>query len=140
MADQETINYKVYDSFPLNELALGIKNIMDNAKCETQICNINSNSCVVQCRNDSKDGWWRNLTGNTKALSVSLTLNDSTLTIQIGNTEWGDKIAGYALAYFVFWPLAITATYGIYSQAQLRQQIKDYILSFVQQQTVVFSN
>ena len=127
MANQEILYYNVCENFSVYELANGIKHIMEQAQCETQIITLSDTSYVVQCRNTSNDGWWRKLTGNAKALTVALDLNNLRLAVQIGNTEWGDKAAGYVLAYLVFWPLAITATYGIYSQNQLKQQVLDYI-------------
>lgn len=131
MAKQEILYYNVKEDFSLQGVSEGIRSIMEQAKCETQIITISETSTIVQCRNTVNGGFWRNITGNSKALSVSLTLNGLVLTIQVGNTQWGDKAAGYALAWFIFWPLAITASYGIYSQNQLKQQVLNYIQTAV---------
>lgn len=134
MANGKIFYYTIEDNFSLLCLAHGIRSIMLEAKCESQIIPTSNDSCIIQCRNTENGGWWRKITGNSKALSVSLVQYKNQLSVQIGNTEWGDKAAGYVLAWLGFWPLAITASYGIYSQNELEKKVLTFIKMYMNQQ------
>lgn len=73
-----------------------------------------------------KDGW-KTISGMRLAITVRMVQMGDTLNVTIGEGQWADKIGAGALAWFVAWPLAITAGLGAYNQKKLPSEIFDVI-------------
>ena len=73
-----------------------------------------------------KDGW-KTITGTRLAITVQLIKLGEHLNVVIGEGQWADKIGAGALGWFVAWPLAVTAGFGIYKQKKLTQEIFDIV-------------
>lgn len=73
-----------------------------------------------------KDGW-KTITGTRLAITVQLIKLGEHLNVVVGEGQWSDKIGAGALGWFVAWPLAVTAGFGIYKQKKLTQEIFDNI-------------
>ncbi len=130
MQDIEFYRYQASDNFNVNDLALGVESIMSGANCITQIKNLDNGDIIVQCKNDNENPTLKLLSGTQRALTVQLSVKDNELQVQIGNAKWEDKVVGYALG-LVFFPLLITATYGVVKQSEMKREILDYIDRYI---------
>ncbi|KPU42529.1 double zinc ribbon [Oxobacter pfennigii] len=126
MADKK--QYTVNSGFDLGALSLEISEYLKNTqKLETQSFESN-NEYIVQAREASA---WKKFSGMDTATTVKLTLSNNILTAEIGKGKWLDKVAGAAVAWFVFAPILVTTAIGVYKQSKLPQsifaQINDYV-------------
>jgi hypothetical protein len=69
-----------------------------------------------------KDGW-KTITGTRLAITVQLIKLGEHLNVVMGQGQWSDKIGAGTIGWFVAWPLAVTAGFGIYKQKKLSQEI-----------------
>jgi hypothetical protein len=137
MSEHQIKTYTVKENFSLLSMAEGLKKIMEKAECESQVLSLSENNILVQGKNDKfKLGFLNNILGTNKAISVSLTLNSHTLSVNIGKADWGDKALGYALGAFVFAPLIFTASYGLYKQNELKKEIEMFIGLYTSQNSL----
>ena len=62
---------------------------------------------------------WKKISGTTLATQVQIIQISDTITVNIGNGEWSDKIGAGVVGAFIFAPLAVTAAIGAYNQKKL---------------------
>lgn len=74
---------------------------------------------------------WKKLAGMTMAIQVQIVEISDTITVNIGNGEWSDKIGAGAVGVVLFAPLAVTAAVGAYNQKKLPNEIFERIEKFL---------
>lgn len=74
---------------------------------------------------------WKRLAGMTMAIQVQIVEISDTITVNIGNGQWSDKIGAGAVGVVLFAPLAVTAAVGAYNQKKLPGEIFDHIEKFL---------
>ena len=74
---------------------------------------------------------WKKLAGTTLATQVQIIQINDTITVNIGNGEWSDKIGAGVVGAFIFAPLAVTAAIGAYNQKKLPGEIMEHIEKFL---------
>lgn len=74
---------------------------------------------------------WKKLAGTTLATQVQIIEINETITVNIGNGEWSDKIGAGVVGAFIFAPLAVTAAIGAYNQKKLPNEIMGHIEKFL---------
>ena len=74
---------------------------------------------------------WKKLSGMTMAIQVQLIEINDTLTVNIGNGQWSDKIGAGVVGAVLFAPLAITAAIGAINQKRLPNEIFGHIEKFI---------
>ena len=84
----------------------------------------------VQAKEQEGSGW-KQLAGMTLATQVQIVEISDTITVNIGNGQWSDKIGAGAVGVVLFAPLAVTAAVGAYNQKKLPGEIFDHIEKFL---------
>ena len=74
---------------------------------------------------------WKKLAGMTMATQVQIIEISDTITVNIGNGQWSDKIGAGAVGMVLFAPLAVTAAVGAYNQKKLPNEIFEHIEKFI---------
>ena len=74
---------------------------------------------------------WKKIAGTTLATQVQIVEISDTITVNIGNGEWSDKIGAGVVGAFIFAPLAVTAAIGAYNQKKLPGEIFEHIEKFL---------
>ena len=74
-----------------------------------------------------KRGGWRDFVGMATSLNIVFHQSVDTLTVEIGAGKWIDKAAVGTVSMFVLWPLAVTAGFGAWEQANMPKKIFDYV-------------
>ncbi len=123
------IKYAVTSDFSCRDLGEELKKFFEKKRMQSQCIENDSNHFVVQGK--TKDSYIRKIAGMEKACTVSLKEYDNILYVQIGEGKWFDKMAGAAIAWFVAWPVAVTAAYGTFKQTQLPKEIDAFIQMYL---------
>ena len=84
----------------------------------------------VQAKEPEGSGW-KQLAGMTMAIQVQVVELSDTITVNIGNGKWSDKVGAGAVGVVLFAPLAVTAAVGAYNQKKLPGEIFDHIEKFL---------
>ena len=84
----------------------------------------------VQAKEPEGSGW-KQLAGMTMAIQVQIVEISDTITVNIGNGKWSDKVGAGAVGVVLFAPLAVTAAVGAYNQKKLPGEIFDHIEKFL---------
>ena len=84
----------------------------------------------VQAKEQEGSGW-KKLAGMSLATQVQIIEVDNTITVNIGNGQWSDKIGAGAVGLVLFAPLAVTAAVGAYNQKKLPNEIFEHIEKFL---------
>ena len=84
----------------------------------------------VQAKEPEGSGW-KQLAGMTMAIQVQVVEISDTITVNIGNGKWSDKVGAGAVGVVLFAPLAVTAAVGAYNQKKLPGEIFDHIEKFL---------
>lgn len=84
----------------------------------------------VQAKEPEGSGW-KQLAGMTMATQVQIVEISDTVTVNIGNGKWSDKIGAGAVGVVLFAPLAVTAAVGAYQQKKLPKEIFDHVEKFL---------
>ncbi len=92
-------------------------------------------SIIVQAR--TKNSGLKKLAGMDRALTVKFMLEGDVMVVEMGQSKWADKAVGYMVAWFVFWPAAVTATIGINKQKELFEEVKRVIEQYAETFTIV---
>lgn len=74
---------------------------------------------------------WKQLAGMTMAIQVQVIEVSDTVTVNIGNGKWSDKIGAGAVGMVLFAPLAVTAAVGAYNQNKLPKEIFEHVEKFL---------
>lgn len=78
-----------------------------------------------------KGGGWRKLIGMSTALNIIFHKVDNTVNVEIGAGRWIDKATTGALAYFILWPLAVTAGIGAWQQMKTPERVFEHVGTFL---------
>ena len=84
----------------------------------------------VQAKEPEGSGW-KQLAGMTMAIQVQVVEISDTITVNIGNGKWSDKVGAGAVGVVLFAPLAVTAAVGAYNQKKLPGEIFEHIEKFL---------
>ena len=84
----------------------------------------------VQAKEPEGSGW-KQLAGMTMAIQVQVVQISDTITVNIGNGKWSDKLGAGAVGVVLFAPLAVTAAVGAYNQKKLPSEIFDHVEKFL---------
>lgn len=84
----------------------------------------------VQAKEPEGSGW-KQLAGMTMAIQVQIVEISDTITVNIGNGKWSDKIGAGAVGLVLFAPLAVTAAVGAFNQKKLPGEIFEHIEKFL---------
>ncbi|MBR3720290.1 zinc ribbon domain-containing protein [Methanobrevibacter thaueri] len=84
----------------------------------------------VQAKEPEGSGW-KQLAGMTMAIQVQIVKISDTITVNIGNGKWSDKIGAGAVGMVLFAPLAVTAAVGAYNQKKLPEEIFEHVEKFL---------
>jgi len=84
----------------------------------------------VQAKEPEGSGW-KQLAGMTMAIQVQVVEISDTITVNIGNGKWSDKIGAGAVGMVLFAPLAVTAAVGAYNQKKLPTEIFEHVEKFL---------
>ena len=74
---------------------------------------------------------WKKIAGMTMAIQVQIIEINDTITVNIGNGEWSDKIGAGVVGVVLFAPLAVTAAVGAINQKRLPTEIFQHIEKFI---------
>ena len=83
------------------------------------------------CFKSKKVGGWRKLVGMSTALNIVFHQVENTVNVEIGAGRWIDKATTSAVAYFIIWPLAVTAGIGAWQQMKMPERVFEHIAKFL---------
>ena len=78
-----------------------------------------------------KVGGWRKFVGMSTALNLVFHQVENTVNVDIGAGRWIDKATSGAVAYFILWPLAVTAGIGAWQQMKMPERVFEHIAKFL---------
>ena len=78
-----------------------------------------------------KVGGWRKFVGMSTALNIVFHRVEKSLNLEIGAGRWIDKATTGAVAYFILWPLAVTAGIGAWQQLKMPERVFEHIGKFL---------
>jgi len=78
-----------------------------------------------------KLGGWRKFVGMSTALNIVFHQVETTVNVEIGAGRWIDKATTGAVAYFILWPLALTAGIGAWQQLKMPERIFEHVARFL---------
>ena len=78
-----------------------------------------------------KVGGWRKFLGMSTALNIVFHQVENTVNVEIGAGRWIDKATTSAVAYFILWPLAVTAGIGAWQQLKMPERVFAHIARFL---------
>ena len=78
-----------------------------------------------------KIGGWRKFFGMSTALNIVFHQIENTVNVEIGAGRWMDKATTSAVAYFLIWPLALTAGVGAWQQIKMPQRVFEHVARFL---------
>jgi hypothetical protein len=100
-----------------------VKAWLNTQEFDLQQMNAENNSLLLQIK---KRGGWRDYLGMSTALNIVFRHSNDTLTVEIGDGKWVDKVAVGAVG-FLLPPLIITAGFGAWEQAKMPEKVFDFI-------------
>lgn len=87
-----------------------------------------------------KGGAARTIAGMDQALTVHMLKNGGNTAVSLGQAKWADKAVVGTVEFLIFWPLMVTAGYGIYEQHKLPGKIWNVIDSYTSSQGAMHTN
>ena len=78
-----------------------------------------------------KVGGWRKFVGMSTALNIVFHQVENTVNVEIGAGRWVDKATTGAVAYFLLWPLAVSAGIGAWQQLKMPERVFAHITKFL---------
>ena len=78
-----------------------------------------------------KVGGWRKFVGMSTALNIVFHQVENTVNVEIGAGRWIDKAATGTVAYFILWPLAVTAGIGAWQQMKMPERVFEHVAIFL---------
>jgi hypothetical protein len=78
-----------------------------------------------------KVGGWRKFVGMSTALNIVFHQVENTVNVEIGAGRWIDKATTGTVAYFILWPLAVTAGIGAWQQLKMPERIFEHVSGFL---------
>lgn len=107
--------------------------LLERENLETQLINMEG-KVAVQAKKEAAKVWQRAIKsamGLDQSITVIFEARDGDLMVTIMPAKWVDKAVGMGIAWFVFWPAAVTATWGIVAMKQLISRIEREIIAYV---------
>ncbi|MCP5107061.1 MAG: TIR domain-containing protein, partial [bacterium] len=107
--------------------------LLKRENLETQMIDTEG-KVVVQAKKTAAKGWQKvikSAMGLDQSISVIFEARDGDLMVTIMPTKWMDKAVGMGIGMIVFWPAAVTATWGIVATKQLISRIETEINAYV---------
>jgi hypothetical protein len=78
-----------------------------------------------------KVGGWRKFVGMSTALNIVFHQVENTVNVEIGAGRWIDKATTGTVAYFILWPLAVTAGIGAWQQMKMPERVFEHVSRFL---------
>ena len=78
-----------------------------------------------------KVGGWRKFVGMSTALNIVFHQVENTVNVEIGAGRWIDKATTGTVAYFILWPLAVTAGIGAWQQLKMPERVFEHVSGFL---------
>ena len=78
-----------------------------------------------------KVGGWRKFIGMSTALNIVFHQVENTVNVEMGAGRWIDKATVGAVAYFILWPLAVTAGIGAWQQMKMPERVFEHVARFL---------
>jgi hypothetical protein len=78
-----------------------------------------------------KVGGWRKFVGMSTALNIVFRQVENTVNVEIGAGRWIDKATTGTVAFFLLWPLAVTAGIGAWQQLKMPERVFEHIAKFL---------
>ena len=91
---------------------------------ETQCLKTEGNSDLIQVR---KRGEWRRFVGMSTALAIKFTYSSQQMRVEIGSSDWTEKMMTGAASMLIALPLAATTAIGVYKQIRTPDKIFAFI-------------
>jgi hypothetical protein len=120
-------------SFPcpserFSELLTSTRNWLSGESFKCQKLQTQDGGTLLQIE---KVGGWRKLVGMSTALNIVFHQVGNTVNVEIGAGRWIDKATTGAVAYFILWPLALTAGIGAWQQLKMPERVFEHIATFL---------
>ena len=97
---------------------------LSNQDFEIQRFKLVGNAEVIQVR---KKGEWRRFVGMSTALAIQFSYSHEEIRVEIGTSNWTDKMVTGAASMLIAWPLAATTAIGVYEQIRTPDKIFAFI-------------
>jgi hypothetical protein len=78
-----------------------------------------------------KVGRWRKFIGMSTALNLVFHQVENTINVEMGAGRWMDKATAGTVAYFILWPLAVTAEVGAWQQLKMPERVFEHVARFL---------
>lgn len=138
----ETRVFKLLNEVTVEMLGEAVESFLRDRKGMITQAGKTAEGYLVQGKQEA-DGW-KKLSGTDNAISIQMFQAGDILNVTAGFGKWSDKVGAGVLGYFVFAPLAITATIGAIIQKKLPGEIFDFMETFIlsggQSATISLSN
>ena len=122
--------FRLSDGIDANAVGKEVENFLRTNKNLTAEGTTTPDGYFVQAKEPEGSGW-KTLAGMTMAIQVQIVEINDTITVNIGNGKWSDKIGAGAVGMVLFAPLAVTAAVGAYNQKKLPSEIFEHIEQFL---------
>ncbi|MGL6298245.1 MAG: zinc ribbon domain-containing protein [Methanobacteriaceae archaeon] len=114
---------------PIN-VAKGVEGFfIDNKSLASEIIET-PNGIIIQAR-PNEESSWKKYVGMDNTIQVHIYDHKTSIIVIVGFGKWIDKAVAGTLGWFVFSPLAVTATIGAYINVKLPKEVLDYIEMFI---------
>jgi hypothetical protein len=70
-----------------------------------------------------KTGFFRQLSGLVFAYKIKFSKDDNSLFVVVDNGDIRNQLVSLGVAWFIAWPMLLTAGWGIYAKGEFRQTI-----------------
>ena len=122
--------FRLPEGIDANAVGKEVENFLRSNKNLTTEGTKTPDGYFVQAKEPEGSGW-KQLAGMTMAIQVQVVEISDTITVNIGNGKWSDKVGAGAVGVVLFAPLAVTAAVGAYNQKKLPGEIFDHIEKFL---------
>ena len=113
------------------QVAQTIKNYLHSSEdMDSQIIPGQNGEFVVQGR--GRDRYINMFLGLDKAINVRIVpVGEKQVALDISKGKWIDKPLALAIAWYAYWPILVTSSYGIYKQSTLPNKIYKCVQAYV---------
>ena len=122
--------FRLPDGIDATSVGKEVENFLRSDKNLTTEGTKTPDGYFVQAKEPEGSGW-KQLAGMTMAIQVQIVEISDTITVNIGNGKWSDKVGAGAVGVVLFAPLAVTAAVGAYNQKKLPGEIFDHVEKFL---------
>lgn len=126
MADSRV--FKLVEGVTVNGIAKTIEGFLRDKKSLLAETIEAPEGFLVQAKQEDK---FKNLTGMGMATQVQLIPSGDMVTINVGTGKWADKAGAAAAGWFLFAPLAVTASIGAWTQKKLPEEIFQLVERYI---------